>query len=455
MFTTLKNAFKTKDVRNKILLTLGILLLYRVGCWLPLPGLNPTWYSQEWNVDSGSFLALISAIGGNALRNGAWLALGVSPYINASIIIQLLTIALPPLERLSKQGEDGRKKIAQITRYLTLVLGAAQCVGIIISWANDGNIVPAQTFGGPVWLMGVIIGFFMLAGTTFTMWLGEKITEIGVGNGISLLIFVGILSTAGQSLQDAVLASFGRGKYGGDPNTAMWELIFFLIMVTAIFVLIVFIDGAERKIPIQYAKQIKGRKQYGGQSTHIPIKVNATGVLPIIFATALVSFPQMLFSMFATSATDTTQGFGAFYSWWSRNIGTGSWPHSIIVALLIFGFSYFYAQIQFKPEEVSRNLQQYGGLIPGIRQGRPTTEYLGRISKRLTFFGALFLVFIALIPTIVFKSTLGAPGSSRETVGLVNAFSATGLLIVVSVALEFDKQLESLLMMKHYKGFLK
>jgi preprotein translocase subunit SecY len=460
MFTTLKNAFKTPDVRKKVLITLGILLLYRLGCWLPLPGLNPTLYSGDYINGEGSFLSLISAISGNALKNGAFLALGVSPYINASIIMQLLTIAIKPLETLSKQGDEGRKKIAQITRYVTLLLGIAQCVGIIISWANSGAIKPGFAFAEatPVWVMGVVIGVFMLAGTTFTMWLGERITETGAGNGISLLIFVGILSTTGQSLQNAIerIAGYSNGFSGVQDlgaaarNSATWELGGFLVMVVVIFLFIVFVDLAERKIPIQYAKQIKGRKQYGGQSTHIPIKVNATGVLPIIFATALISFPQLLFSMFVNDATDKSTGWYRFYDWWSNNLGAGSWAYSILVALLIFGFSYFYAQIQFNPEEVSRNIQQYGGVIPSIRPGRPTAEYLGKISRRLTFFGALFLAVIALIPTILFKAILGQQSSS-----LINAFSATGLLIVVSVALEFNKQLESLLMMKHYKGFLK
>ncbi len=478
MFKNLVNAFKTKDVRNKILITIGILLLYRLGCWLPLPGLSPQSFSDSFS-GSDSFLSLISAISGNALQNGAFFALGISPYINASIIMQLLTIAIPPLERLSKQGDDGRKKIAQLTRYVTLALAVAQSVGIIISWANStpsgdieslpgqvGAIVPGFLFAQntPVWVCGIVIGALMLAGTTLVMWLGERITEIGVGNGISLLIFTGIISTAGQSIQMAVqkIFRFGTDRQGnsfGDiahypentSNDAMWQLIAFFILVIVIFVLIVFIDLAERRIPIQYAKQIKGRKQYGGQSTHIPIKVNANGVLPIIFATALISFPQLLFSMFVNDGNkDSGKWFVNFYNWWSENLGAGSWAYAIIVALLIFGFSYFYAQIQFNPEEVSRNIQQYGGFIPGIRPGKPTSEYLGRISKRLTFFGAVFLAFIALVPTVIFKAVFGT-GEQQ----LVNAFSATGMLIVVSVALEFDKQLESLLMMKHYKGFLK
>ena len=458
MFKTLINAFKTKEVRNKILITIGILLLYRLGCWLPLPGIDPTAFGQ--NAESmGSFLELISAISGNALQNGAFFALGISPYINASIIMQLLTIAIPRLERISKQGDDGRKKIAQITRYVTLLLAAAQSVGIIISWANNDNLVPGYMFsaGTPVWVIGIVIGVFMLAGTTVVMWLGERITEIGVGNGISLLIFTGIISTAGQSIQLTIERMFGFARGEGNDttarNSAMWQLIAFLILVLFIFILIIFIDLAERRIPIQYAKQIKGRKQYGGQSTHIPIKVNANGVLPIIFATALISFPQLLLSMFVNSSNiDNGKWYTNFYKWWENNLGSTTYAYMALVAVLIFAFSYFYAQIQFNPEDVSRNIQQYGGFIPGIRPGKPTTEYLGKISRRLTFFGAIFLAFLALVPSIVFRAVFGSGTGQQQ---LVNAFSATGMLIVVSVALEFDKQLESLLMMKHYKGFLK
>ena len=459
MFKTLINAFKAKDVRNKILITIGILLLYRLGCWLPLPGIDPTAFGSGNSIDSESFLGLISAISGNALQNGAFFALGISPYINASIIMQLLTIAIPRLERLSKQGDDGRKKIAQLTRYLTLILGAAQSVGIIINWSNAGQLVPGYMFSQstPVWVIGLVIGLFLLAGTTLVMWLGERITEVGVGNGISLLIFVGIISTAGQSIQLTVENAFGFARGAGNNsnqmNKAFWQLIAFFILVAVIFIFVVFIDLAERRVPIQYAKQIKGRKQYGGQSTHIPIKVNASGVLPIIFATALISFPQMLFSLFVNNTTDETKWYFRFYDWWGRYMGTGTWTYVVLVALLIFAFSYFYAQIQFNPEEVSRNIQQYGGFIPGIRPGKPTTEHLGRISKRLTFFGAVFLAFIALVPSVIFKAVFGSGEFAQSQ--LVSAFAATGMLIVVSVALEFNKQLESLLMMKHYKGFLK
>jgi len=280
--------------------------------------------------------------------------------------------------------------------------------------------------------MQAFVVVILVAGTSFTMWIGERITSIGVGNGISLIIFVGIVSSAGQGIVYTLQNLF-------TDDMAIWQLIGFFGLVIAIFTLIVFVDLAERRIPIQYAKQIKGRKQYGGQSTHIPIKVNASGVLPIIFAMAFITFPQVVCSMFAPNS--------AFYRGWMQWFGTGTALYSVAVGLLILFFSYFYAQIQFNPEEVARNIQQYGGFIPGIRPGKPTSEYLKKISRRLTLFGAIFLAFIAIVPSMIFSFFLDSV--------LVNAFSATGLLIVVSVALEFDKQLQSLMMMKHYKGFLK
>lgn len=433
MFQTLVNAFKNKEVRTKILITLGLLLIYRLGCWLPVPGISASWYGDSQQNDT--FLGLLSAITGGALQNGAFLAIGISPYINASIIVQLLTIAIPKLEQWSKQGDEGRKKITNVTRYLTLVLAVAQATGIVVSCAQSNGISNAF-FGGntPVWLIGIFVAVMLVAGSMFTMWLGERITDYGVGNGISLLIFVGIISSAGL----AIIAKF-QAAFGGN-EMAIWELLGFALMVLAVFLLIVFVDLSERRVQVTYAKQIKGRKQYGGQSTYIPIKLNASGVMPIIFATALITFPQMIAQLFAPTS--------GFYNWWTKWLGAGSPIYAVLVALLILFFSYFYAQIEFNPEDISRNIQQYGGFINGIRPGKPTTEYLARISKRLTLFGAIFLAFIALVPSVIFAAVL-------SDASLVNAFSATGMLIVVSVALEFEKQLQSLMMMKQYKGFLK
>lgn len=434
MFETLKNAFKNKDVRRKILITLALLFIYRLGCWIPIPGIDAATYQSRSSVDG--LLGLLNGITGSALANGALFAIGITPYINASIILQLLTVAIPRLQEYQKQGDDGKRKITQITRYITILLASAQAIGVTVSFSNAGAI--STTVFGPMnqtWIIAMFVAILMIMGAMLTMWLGERITDYGIGNGISLLIFVGIISTAGQSIVSSIQAAVG-----GD-EMAIWQLLGFVIMVLAVFMLIVFVDSSERRVPVQYAKQIKGRKQYGGQSTFIPIKLNASGVMPIIFATALITFPQMVAQLVAPTS--------GFYLWWSEWLGAGSWIYSILVALLILFFSYFYASIEFNPEDISRNIQQYGGFINGIRPGKPTTEYLSRISKRLTLFGAIFLAFIALVPSVIFATVLG------NTSSLVNAFSATGMLIVVSVALEFEKQLQSQLMMKQYKGFLK
>ncbi|MBR2988927.1 MAG: preprotein translocase subunit SecY [Clostridia bacterium] len=434
MFQTLVNAFKNKEVRTKILITLALLFVYRLGCWLPVPGISAAVENSANGADT--LLSLLSAITGGALANGAWLAIGISPYINSSIIIQLLTIAFPALERLSKQGAEGRKKINKITRFVALALAIAQAVAITVSWGNSGGLETGifSGFLAQTWVVGIFVAVMLISGSMFTLWLGERITENGIGNGISLLIFVGILSTAGQ----AITASFTLMFEGNE--TAVWELLGFLLMVIIVFGLIVFVDLAERKIPVQYARQVRGRKQYGGQSTFIPLKVNASGVLPIIFATSIITFPQVICQMFFPTS--------GFYMWYVEWLGSGTWLYAILSGLLILFFCYFYAQVQFNPEEVARNIQQYGGYIPGIRPGKPTYEYLVRISKRITLFGAIYLAFIAIVPSVIFALVI--PNAS-----LVNSLSATGMLIVVSVALEFDKQLESQLMMKHYKGFLK
>ena len=438
MIKTLINAFKNKEVRTKILITLLLLLVYRVGCWLPIPGIGG---AVQNTVSSGdTLLTLLSSITGGALSQGAFLAIGISPYINSSIIIQLLTVAIPALERLSKQGGEGRKKINKITRFATLILAIAQSVAITISWANT-DALETEIFTGifaQEWMIGILVTVMLIAGSMFTLWLGEIITEKGVGNGISLLIFVGILSSAGIAILDKF-----RDFFINSNDVAIWELLGFFLMVVLVFGLIVFVDLAERRIPIQYAKQIKGRKQYGGQSTFIPLKVNASGVLPIIFSTAIITFPQVICQMVSA---DPSKGF---YAWYIKWIGTGTPIYTVLVGLLILFFCYFYAQMQFNPEEIARNIQQYGGFIPGIRPGKPTYEYLEKISKRITLFGAIYLAFIAIVPSFVFSLVL------PESVSLVNSMSATGMLIVVSVALEFNKQLESLMMMKQYKGFIK
>lgn len=436
MFETLKNAFKNKDVRKKILITLALLFIYRLGCWIPIPGINPVAYSGN-NADG--LLGLLNGITGSALANGALFAIGVTPYINASIILQLLTVAFPKLQEYQKQGDEGKKKITQITRYITIILALAQAIAVTVSYARAGAI--SDDVFGPMtqtWLISIFVVVIMVMGSMLTMWLGERITDYGIGNGISLLIFIGIISSAGHGIVETFQRMFSGTD---DAQYAVWELVGFVIMVIAVFMLIVFVDKAERRVPVQYAKQIKGRKQYGGQSTFIPVKVNASGVMPIIFATALISFPQMIAQMVAPSSS--------FYIWWMTWLGAGTWIYAILVSLLILFFSYFYAKIEFNPEDISRNIQQYGGFINGIRPGKPTTEYLSRISSRLTLFGAIFLAFIALVPSVIFAAVLG------NNTTLVNAFSATGMLIVVSVALEFDKQLQSQLMMKQYKGFLK
>ena len=434
MFKNLKEAFKIKDVRKKIIFTLLLLLVYRIGCWLPTPGIKLDTFKSAIT-SGGDFLNIISAVSGGALASGAVLALGVVPYINASIIIQLLTVAIPSLERLSKQGEDGRKKISAYTRICALILAIIQSVGIVVSFGTSS--LDSAVFFGSTWATGALVVCILTAGSMFTVWLGEKITALGIGNGLSLLIFVGLLSSAGQAIFNSIAGISSSNLEN------IWTLLIFFALLVLIFGFIVWIDSAERRIPVQYAKQMKGRKMYGGQNTNIPIKINASGVMPIIFATALISFPQLVMSIFWYSTEE-----GSAYMWYAKNMGAGTWPYTILVAILILLFSYFYSQISFNPEDVSRQIQQNGGFIPGYRPGKTTADYLKKVSNRLTLWGAIFLGLIALVPSFIF-TFIGSSGS------LVNAFSATGLLIVVSVALELDKQLEAQLLMRNYKGFLK
>ncbi len=433
MFKTIYNAFKIKDIRRKLLLTLLLLLIYRLGCWLPIPGFDVTaLFEAEGASGDFSIFGIMNMVSGDALANSSVLALGVSPYITASIVIQLLTVAIPKLERLSKQGEDGRKKINLYTRIAALILALAQAIGIVVAYNQYLDVNNALWAGTPAWVVGAGVVLILVAGGMFTVWIGERITDLGIGNGMSLLIFVGILSSSVSAFAKAI-------QLVGQDITYIWTIVLYLVAVIAIFALIVFVDNAERRVPVQYAKQIKGRKMYGGQSTFIPIKVNGSGVMPIIFASALLTFPQLIISIFAPEST-----------WYQQWLGTGSWLYIVLLALLILAFAFFYAQITFNPDDISKRIQQQGGFIPGIRAGKPTADYLKKISRRITFFGALFLALIALIPSLAFK----AIGDSVGWGILINAFSSTGLMILVSVALEFDKQLEAQMLMRNYKGFL-
>lgn len=426
MWQTIVNAFKIKEVRNKILITIALLFVYRLGCYIPVPGV--TLLTNENVFEGYTFLQIMSGVSGGALQYGSFFAMGIGPYINASIIIQLLTVGIPALERLSKQGEEGRRRINNYTRVVTLILAIAQAVGILLGFSD--YVHTEQIFGAEGFAKVasyILLVIIYTAGAAFTMWLGERITDYGVSNGISMLIFAGIIATAGNS----ILTTFSNWT-----DTSIWSLLGFVLAAVLIFAAIVAVNDAERKIPVQYAKQVKGRKMYGGQSTYIPIKVNASGVMPLIFAFAILSFPDLIINL-----------FGVGENWWTTNMGSGSWPYMVVLCLLILFFSYFYNQIQFNPDDISKSIQSNGGFIPGTRPGKPTADYLKRISNRITLFGAIFLAIVALVPSLIFKAVGGS--------GLTNVFSATGLLIVVSVALEFDQALTSQIMMKNYKGFLK
>jgi preprotein translocase subunit SecY len=445
MIKTLKEAFKQKDLRNKILFTLLCLLIYRIGCFLPVPGIDPSVFKDEVGDDANSFLSLISSLSGGALSKGAILALGVGPYITSSIVVQLLTIAVPSLERLSKQGSEGRKKLAVITRYVALVLALAQATAIVLNldvkssllWTEQNEVADTVTTAQE-FIVRTIVILTLLAGSMFTVWLGDKMTELGVSNGMSMLVFIGILSTGVGAFYNSIVAVF-------QDISAIVTPIVFLATLIFIFTVIIFFDLSERRIPVTYAKQVKGNKMYGGQTANIPIKLNATGVMPIIFALSLVNFPQLIMSFFVAN-----EKWASAYSWYSTNMGTGSWLNMVITAVLILGFTFFYSTLSFNPKDISMQIQRNGGFILGYRPGKPTTDYLKKVSNRITLFGAFFLMFMALVPSLIFKVIPALNGNPLTT-----AFTSIGMLIIVSVALEFDKQVQAQMLMKQYKGFLK
>ena len=434
MLQTIINAFKVKDIRRKVYMMLLLLLVFRIGCFIPGPGLDRV--NFEGAVSGNDYLTLMSSLTGGALSQGTLFALGIGPYINASIIMQLLAVGIPALERLSKQGEEGRKKIAQYTRYVTILLAIIQSVGIIINFANTADAIQTSLFFNKAWVAGIFMALVYTSGALVVMWIGERITDYGVGNGQSMIIFIGILSTAGMQIVAKIQ------QIPSDLNQ-IWDLVAFLLVSAIIFFAIIYVDLSERKVPVQYAKQIKGRKMYGGQSSSIPIRISGGGVMPLIFAFSILSFPQMLASMFWPNS-----GFATWWNDWMSATaeGWGAVVYSFVLCVLIFAFSFFYAQMQFNPEDVSKSIQQNGGFIQGIRPGRATEAYLKKISNRITLFGAIYLSLVAFIPSVAF---------AWAAFDLVNVFSTTGILIVVSCAMEFEKQLQAQLMMKNYKGFLK
>ncbi len=452
MFETIKNALKSKEIRVKIIMTLLLVFVYRIGCYVPVPSLNAA--AIDTIFGSSDFLGIIGMISGSSLQNGTIFALGILPFINSFIIMQLLTLIIPALEKMSKEGEEGRKKITQITRIVAIILAVIQAIGIVVM-LNSGTtsaIRPLFAFeeaseGAPILTMAITI-VMLVAGSTMVMWLSERITEYGIGNGTSIIIFIGIIATAGTTMANSF-------KMVGENWTYIWNILGFILLVIAIFVFIIFVDGAERRITVQYSKQIKGNKMYGGQTTYIPVRVNGSGVMPIIFASSLITFPQMIIQLFFSNTQSVEPGL-TVSGWYATYLGSGTPVYYVVLAILILGFSYFYSMIQFNPDDVSKNIQQYGGFIPGIRAGKPTSEFLKKINNRITLFGAFFLMFLSLVPTFLFQALAMGDGTwAQPALPFYNSFSATGLLIVVSTALELNKQLESQIMMKHYKGFLK
>lgn len=420
MLKTLRDAFKVEDLRKKILYTLTMFLVIRIGAHVPIPGINSEQLVEYFNNSGSDLLGLFDAFSGGAFANMTLFAMGIIPYINASIIMNLLTIAIPALEEMQKEGEDGRKKIAKITRYSTVVLALIQSVAISLGLRNM-----FYEFNTTSVIIAVVS---MTAGTAFLMWIGERITENGIGNGISLIIFINIISrlpSGVRALRDQVQI--------GNYITVAGLLLVFLAMV----VLVVLIQLGERRIPVQYAKKIQGRKVYGGQSTHIPLKVNMAGVIPVIFASSLLQFPSVITGFFNPNPTGIWGKILNFMNYYT------SWGGVAIYIILIVLFAYFYTAIIFNPYEVANNMKKNGGFVPGIRPGKPTIDHLSNILNRMVFIGASLLAVVAAAPIVLTRVS-----------EVQIAFGGTSLIIVVGVALETVNQIESQLVMRHYKGFL-
>ncbi|MDE7003783.1 MAG: preprotein translocase subunit SecY [Oscillospiraceae bacterium] len=447
MIQTIRNAWKVPELRGKLLFTVFALLIFRLGSAIPVPFIDTKMLSDYMTAQSASIFGLLNVMSGDAFAQATVFALSIQPYINSSIIIQLLTIAIPALERLQKEGgEEGKKKLAAITRYATVGIALIQAFGFytMLRVGSNGSSFLATD---NIWAAFVIIAAFV-AGSAFLMWLGEQITEFGIGNGISIILFAGIVAR-GPSMVGSMIEGVRGWIAKSDPTHYLVLHPAFILLILAGMLLlvafIVFMDNSERRIPVQYAKRVVGRKMYGGQSSHLPIKVNMSGVLPIIFAQSIASIPATI-GMFVPSAQTPGSGWYTFLTVFDSR----GWVYGIVYFLLIVFFSYFYNTIQFNPIEVANNLKKNGGFIPGFRPGKPTSDFLSKVVSRVTMFGALYLAVVALLPTIVGNIMLLAGSSAGRSL----AIGGTSVIIVVGVALETVKALEAQLMMRHYKGFL-
>ncbi|MBR6585588.1 MAG: preprotein translocase subunit SecY [Firmicutes bacterium] len=424
MLKTVRQALHVPEIRSKLIFTLLMLVVFRIGSNIPVPGIDRTVLAQVFAGDTG-LLDLFDLFSGGSFSQFTIFALSITPYITASIIIQLLTIAFPYFERLAKEGQEGRKKMAQITRYLTVVLALIQALGLTVGLFRQAVI-------NQTWFDFTVIILVLTAGTAFLMWLGEKINENGIGNGISLIIFGGIVARIPSGLR-SIYTQVTEG------SMSVITLILFAIFAIVVILGIIEIQQGTRRIPVQYAKRVVGRKMYGGQSTHIPLKVNQAGVIPVIFALSILQFPLTITYFFPNT------GFTEFVTNWLSPAGMpGVLVYSVMNVMLIVAFNYFYTTITFNPIEVADNLKANGGFIPGIRPGKATVEYLTKVMSRLAFVGAVFLAVVATLPTIIGQIT-----------GLNIQFGGTSLLIAVGVAIDTMKQLENQMVMRNYQGFLK
>ncbi|NLK87350.1 MAG: preprotein translocase subunit SecY [Clostridiaceae bacterium] len=428
MFETLRNAWKIPDLRKRILFTVAMLIVFRIGSYIPNPGLDAKVFSNLLE-SAGSLGGFLNIVSGGAFKIASIFAMSISPYINASIIMQLLTVAIPALERLQKEGEEGRKILQQYVRYGAVVLGMIQAVALYITVQAQGGVID----GGSVWSFLTITLTFS-AGTAFLMWLGEQITEKGIGNGISMIIFAGIVSR-GPSAVEGLIINYKYGNFGSGV-VGILAIVGILALFVAVIAAVIWVQQAERRIPIQYAKRVVGRKMYGGQSTHLPIKVNLAGVIPIIFAMSIMMLPSTLVTMF----------FAGQDNWFVRTFKDPqqSVTYIIIYAMLILFFTFFYSVMQFNPIEIANNMKKNGGFIPGYRPGKATSDYITKVLNRITWFGGFFLALVTIAPIIL--------GNITKIPGIW--FGGTAVLILVGVALDTVQAVESQMLMRHYKGFL-